>query len=156
VSEEKLTRMLEENADEPHPRLIAGLLKQQPMTTTEDLCRSVTAGVLAALPRAGKREVEASIRRTFQALRIAVNDEFSALEALLRNLPLCLAPGGRVVILTFHSGEDRRVKKVFEAGRHEGTYARIADEVVRPSAEEVRANPRAASSKLRWAVREGR
>jgi 16S rRNA (cytosine1402-N4)-methyltransferase len=156
LSEEKLARMLEENADEPHPRLIAGLLKHQPMTTTEDLCRSVSAGVLAALPRAGKREVEASIRRAFQALRIAVNDEFSALDALLRNLPLCLAPGGRVVILTFHSGEDRRVKKVFEAGRHEGTYARIADEVVRPSAEEVRANPRAASAKLRWAIREGR
>ena len=153
LSVEKLARMLEENADEPHAQLIAGILKQQPMVTTMDLGRSVGEGVTAAYPRTGKREVEASIRRTFQALRIAVNDEFSALDALLRHLPLCLNPGGRVVILTFHSGEDRRVKKAFEAGRREGTYAAIADEVVRPSAEEVRANPRAASAKLRWAVR---
>jgi 16S rRNA (cytosine1402-N4)-methyltransferase len=133
--------------------VIARILKQAPVTTTEDLCRRVGAGVAAAQPRPAKREIELSIRRTFQALRIAVNGEFSALDALLRNLPLCLLPGGRVVILTFHSGEDRRVKKAFESGRHEGTYSAIADEVVRPSAEEVRANPRAGSAKLRWAVR---
>ncbi len=150
---ERLTRLLEENADEPHAALIAGILKQRPMVTTEEVCRSVGAGITTALPRTGKREVEASIRRTFQALRIAVNDEFSALDALLRNLPLCLAPGGRVAILTFHSGEDRRVKKAFDAGRRDGTYAVIADEVVRPSREEVRANARAASAKLRWAAR---
>jgi 16S rRNA (cytosine1402-N4)-methyltransferase len=99
--------------------------------------------------------VAASIRRTFQALRIAVNDEFSALDALLRMLPLCLAPGGRVAILTFHSGEDRRVKKAFEDGRSDGSYSAIADDVIRPSAGERRANPRASSAKLRWAVREG-
>jgi 16S rRNA (cytosine1402-N4)-methyltransferase len=126
------------------------------MTTTEDLYRSVGAGVAAAHPRPAKREIELSIRRTFQALRIAVNGEFSALDALLRNLPLCLSPGGRVVILTFHSGEDRRVKKAFESGRRDGRYSAIAGEVVRPSAEEVRANPRAGSAKLRWAVRTGR
>jgi 16S rRNA (cytosine1402-N4)-methyltransferase len=125
------------------------------MATTADLARCVRAGVTAAHSRAGKREVDAVIRRTFQALRIAVNDEFSALDALLRNLPLCLSAGGRVVILTFHSGEDRRVKKAFEAGRHDGLYAAVADEVVRPSAAEVRANPRAAPAKLRWAVRSG-
>ena len=152
LSVEKLARLLEDNADEPHADLIAGLLKQPPMTTTEDLCRSISRGVTIALPRAGKREVEASIRRTFQALRIAVNDEFSALDALLRNLPLCLSPGGRVAILTFHSGEDRRVKKAFDAGRHDGTYAAIADDVIRPTRDEVRANPRASSAKLRWAV----
>ena len=156
LSEEKVARLLEEGADEPYARLIAGLLKQQPVTTTLDLRRRVGLGVAAARPRAGKWEVEASIRRTFQALRIAVNDEFSALDTLLRHLPACLTPGGRVVILTFHSGEDRRVKKAFEAGRREGTYAASADEVVRPSADEVRANPRAASAKLRWAVRAGR
>ena len=153
LSVEKLARLLEDNADEPHAPLIAGLLKQPPMTTTEDLCRSISRGITQALPRAGKREVEASIRRTFQALRIAVNDEFSALDALLRQLPFCLAPGGRVAILTFHSGEDRRVKKAFEAGLLDGAYAAIADDVIRPSRDEVRSNPRAASAKLRWAVR---
>ena len=153
LSEEKLAGLLEENADEPHAQLIAGILKQTPMTTTEDLCRNVGAGVAAAHPRLAKREIELSIRRTFQALRIAVNGEFSALDGVLRNLPLCLSPGGRVVILTFHSGEDRRVKKALDAGRSDGTYTAIAGEVVRPSAEEVRANPRAAAAKLRWAVR---
>jgi 16S rRNA (cytosine1402-N4)-methyltransferase len=152
LSEEKLARVLEENADELNAVLIAGILKQQALATTQELCRSIGAGITAARPRAGKREVGASIRRTFQALRIAVNDEFSALDTLLRNLPLCLTPGGRVAILTFHSGEDRRVKKAFDAGRREGMYAAIADEVVRPSVEEVRANPRAASAKLRWAI----
>ncbi len=155
LSVEKLARLLEENADEPHAELIAALLKQSPMATTEDLCRSISQGVTKALPRAGKPGVEASVRRTFQALRIAVNDEFSALDALLRNLPLCLAPEGRVAILTFHSGEDRRVKKAFDAGRHDGTYAAIADDVIRPTRDEVRANPRALSAKLRWAVRAG-
>jgi 16S rRNA (cytosine1402-N4)-methyltransferase len=87
----------------------------------------------------------------FQALRIAVNDEFSALETLLRHLPSCLKPNGRVAILTFHSGEDRRVKKAFAAGLQNGIYLDIAHEVVRPTAEEQRANPRSAPAKLRWA-----
>ena len=94
-----------------------------------------------------------SMRRTFQALRIAVNDEFSALDALLRSLPQCLAPGGRVAVLTFHSGEDRRVKKAFQAGRREGVYRAVADEVIRSAKEETFANRRASSAKLRWAVR---
>ena len=153
LSAEKLARLLEENADEPDAQLIAGALKQQPIATTADLARCVNAAVTGADPRAAKGEVDAAIRRTFQALRIAVNDEFSALDALLRHLPMCLNPGGRVVILTFHSGEDRRVKKAFDAGQRNGTYSAIADAVVRPSAAEVRANPRAATAKLRWAVR---
>jgi 16S rRNA (cytosine1402-N4)-methyltransferase len=89
----------------------------------------------------------------FQALRIAVNDEFSALDSLLRALPSALRPGGRAVILTFHSGEDRRVKKAFEAGKREGVYSDIAGEVVRATPAERYANPRAASAKLRWAIR---
>jgi 16S rRNA (cytosine1402-N4)-methyltransferase len=151
----KLVRMLQENADEPHAEAIAETLKRQSVATTEDLCRGVRAAVLDSDPRAGKREVDTSIRRTFQALRIAVNDEFSALDALLRTLPLCLAPGGRVAILTFHSGEDRRVKKAFEDGRRDGSYSAIAADVLRPSAGELRANPRVSSAKLRWAIREG-
>ena len=153
LTQAKIVRLLEQNADEPHAHVIADALKRQPMETTDDLCRSVGAAVMATDARAGKREVDASIRRTFQALRIAVNDEFSALDALLRTLSSCLAPGGRVVILTFHSGEDRRVKTAFEVGLHEGIYSAIAKDVVRPSAGEIRANPRASSAKLRWAVR---
>ena len=74
--------------------------------------------------RSTKPDVKMSVRRTLQALRIAVNDEFSVLDALLRALPHCLAPGGRVVILTFHSGEDRRVKKAFQAGLPRGRLCR--------------------------------
>ena len=153
LSEDKLARLLEENADEPGARMIARALKAQAITTTEGLCRTVRAAIVAERPQASYADVETSIRRTFQALRIAVNGEFSALDTFLRNLPLCLAPGGRVAVLTFHSGEDRRVKKAFEAGHRDGVYAASADEVIRPSAEEVRANPRAGSAKLRWAVR---
>jgi len=155
LSQEKLARLLDENADEPHAALIARLLKAQPIATTQELSRCVRAGLVSARLRLSNGDVETSIRRTFQALRIAVNDELSALDAWLRNLPMCLAPGGRVVCLSFHSGEDRRVKKAFQAGRREGVYAACADDVVRASAAEVRANPRAASAKLRWAVRGG-
>jgi 16S rRNA (cytosine1402-N4)-methyltransferase len=84
-----------------------------------------------------------------------VNGEFSALDALLRSLPQCLAPGGRVAVLTFHSGEDRRVKKAFQAGYREGIYSDVADRVVRSAKEETFANRRASSAKLRWAVRAG-
>jgi 16S rRNA (cytosine1402-N4)-methyltransferase len=83
---------------------------------------------------------------------MAVNDELSALETFLRQLPECLNPGGRAAVLTFHSGEDRRVKKAFEAGRREGVYAEVSG-VLRPGAEERRANPRCAPAKLRWARR---
>ena len=82
-----------------------------------------------------------------------MNDEFSALETFLRNLPSCLNPGGRVAILTFHSGEDRRVKKAFETALREGVYAGIAREVIRPAPNEIRSNPRSSPAKLRWAIR---
>jgi len=153
LSEEQLTSLLEENADEPHAGLIASLLKEGPIETTDALERVVRKGLRSALPRLAEDEATMSVRRTFQALRIAVNDEFGVLEALLRSLPQCLAPGGRVAILTFHSGEDRRVKKAFQAGLREGVYSSVSDEVIRATPEETRANPRASSAKLRWAVR---
>jgi len=153
LSEEKLARALEEHADEPYATAIARRLKLQPIATTADLHQIVRAAVISARPQAQKRDVDASVRRTFQALRIEVNDELASLEMLLRHLPGCLTPGGRAAFLTFHSGEDRRVKKALQAGYREGVYSAVADEVIRPSAEEVRSNPRAASAKLRWAVR---
>ena len=155
LPEEKLAALLSNNADEPYAQLIAAAMvragREMPIARTARLSEVVREAVLHGHHPAS--EAEASVRRVFQALRIAVNDEFGALEMFLRNLPGCLKPGGRVAILTFHSGEDRRVKKAFQAGERDGFYSGIAGEVIRASAAEVRANPRAASAKLRWAVR---
>ena len=115
--------------------------------------RALAVAIRAALPRLNKEDCELAVRRVFQALRIAVNDEFSALETFLRHLPACLNPGGRGAILTFHSGEDRRVKKSFEPAYRDGLYSEISREVIRPSAEERHANPRSTPAKLRWAVK---
>ena len=100
-----------------------------------------------------QRSLRQALQRTFQALRIAVNNEFEVLDQFLSLLPKCLRPSGRAAILTFHSGEDRRVKKAFQAGFREGLYGQIALEPIRPSAEERRANPRSSSAKLRWALK---
>jgi 16S rRNA (cytosine1402-N4)-methyltransferase len=153
LPEGRLAEILAEHADEPHAGLIAELLKRKPITTTQALDRLVRGGIAASHPHVSKPDLKMSVRRTLQALRIAVNDEFSALDALLRALPRILLPGGRVAMLTFHSGEDRRVKKAFQAGFRSGVYAAIATEVTRSSMEETRANRRASSAKLRWAVK---
>lgn len=146
-SPDGLATLLAENADEPHARLLADALAGRHFGTTTALA----AAIRAALSRHSTNDRESSVRRVFQALRIAVNDEFSALDTFLRHLPACLNPGGRAAVLTFHSGEDRRVKKAFLEGLRQGVYADIAREVIRPAAEELRANPRSAPAKLRWA-----
>jgi len=144
-----LEELLTENADEPNAaRLAAALAGKKFRTTTE-----LASAIRAALPQTGPEQAALAERRVFQALRIAVNDEFSALDTFLRYLPACLNPGGRVAILTFHSGEDRRVKKALAAGRRDGVYQAIAEEVMRPGAEERYANSRSAPAKLRWARR---
>jgi 16S rRNA (cytosine1402-N4)-methyltransferase len=148
IGPEALKILLTANADEPRSAELAPALAGKSFATTTALAKAVRA----ALPRLSKEDVADSIRRVFQALRIAVNDEFSALETLLRHLPACLNPGGRAAVLSFHSGEDRRVKKWFEAGLREGIYAEISG-ALRPGAEERRANPRCAPAKLRWAKR---
>jgi 16S rRNA (cytosine1402-N4)-methyltransferase len=141
LDESALATLLLENADEPAADRMARAILRVPISTTTQLTAVIR----------GSGGDDDSVRRIFQALRIAVNNEFGALDELLRNLPLCLKAGGRVAILTFHSGEDRRVKKWFRSGERDGTYSEIALEVVRPSAEELRANPRSRSAKLRWA-----
>jgi len=150
ITADQLAVLLQENADEPHARVLADLLAGKTFPTTTALTHTVHRALLRA---ATDEERDNSIRRVFQALRIAVNDEFSALDGFLRNLPWCLNPGGRVAILTFHSGEDRRVKKSFEAGLRAGLYADIAQEVIRPSPVERHDNPRSSPAKLRWARR---
>jgi 16S rRNA (cytosine1402-N4)-methyltransferase len=147
INADALSRMLVENADEPHAAVLGGALAGKAFSTTTELADAIRT----AMGAREKGEVQLSIRRVFQALRIAVNDEFSALDSLLRSLPGCLNPGGRVVILTFHSGEDRRVKKAFAIGQQRGIYSEIAEEVTRPTIEERNSNPRSSSAKLRWA-----
>jgi 16S rRNA (cytosine1402-N4)-methyltransferase len=153
IDEAELTRILTEHADEPHAAIIARILKSQPITTTHLLERLVRTRLMADVPGTQLSDVKMSVRRTMQALRIAVNDEFTALDALLRALPPCLAAGGRVAILTFHSGEDRRVKKAFQAGLREGVYSDVARRVIQSTMEETRANRRASAAKLRWAIK---
>jgi 16S rRNA (cytosine1402-N4)-methyltransferase len=138
-----LAALLVENADEPHAERIAQAVAGIPVKTT--------AALASVIRRAGGDDD--SVRRVFQALRIAVNDEFGALDAFLRQMPYCLKPGGRVAVLTFQSGEDRRVKKAFQSGERGGLYSEIARAGARAGAGEVRANPRSSSAKLRWARR---
>ena len=154
LSEADLADLLTENADEPFAQAIAHALHGQPGDTT----RQVADGVRKALadqfpPETCQQELRKSLQRTFQALRIAVNDELGVLDQFLAFLPQALNPGGRVAILTFHSGEDRRVKKAFQAGQRAGLYGEVAQDPIRPSALERRSNPRSASAKLRWAIR---
>lgn len=158
ISKEELEEMLRENADEPHAEPIARAIvsfvaKDGAISTTTRL-KEIIEKALAFLPAGERKEAaKKSCQRCFQALRIAVNDEFGVLEKFLEKIPFALAPAGRVAILTFHSGEDRRVKKSFQHFFRAGIYSEIAADPVRPSAEECHENPRAKSAKLRWAVR---
>lgn len=159
LSEEELAGMFAENSDEPYAveiakEIVKRLRNGKKIETTTQLKEAVEAA-LCFLPEDEKKlkVVKKTCQRVFQALRIDVNSEFEVLEALLEGLPEALAPGGRAAILTFHSGEDRMVKKAFKQFYKEGIFCEIAQDVVRPSAEECRKNKRASSAKLRWAVR---
>ncbi len=158
LTREELEGMLLTNSDEPYAAQIAKAIttvfrKGGRIDTTLTL-RDVIAGALSMLPEEEKKEaLKKSCARTFQALRIDVNSEFEVLEEFLEKLPKALAPGGRAAILTFHSGEDRLVKKSLKRFYKEGIYQEISADVIRPSAEECNRNSRARSTKLRWAVR---
>ena len=158
VTRDEFEGMLIENSDEPYAAEIASVVMQElkkghPVDTTSKL-RELIEKALVRVPAADRKEaVKKSCARTFQALRIDVNSEFEVLEAFLQKLPDVLNPGGRVAVLTFHSGEDRLVKKSFKENVKAGIYSEAAKDVIRPSAEECRCNSRAHSTKLRWAVR---
>ena len=149
LDEGSLAELLLENSDEPHSAAIARAIHGQAIRTTRQLADCVRAALHAE--RRDADEAKKALQRTFQALRIAVNDEFTVLDQFLSLLPDCLNPGGRVAILTFHSGEDRRVKKAFQQGLRDGIYAEVVPEPIRASPEERRSNPRSTSAKLRWA-----
>ena len=158
LSMEEMEGMLRENADEPYAAEITRAIwnankKGKDIQTTTDL-RNVIEGALSFLPKDIQKEtIKKSCQRTFQALRIDVNSEFEVLEKFLDVLPSVLKSDGRVAILTFHSGEDRIVKKSFKRYKKEGLYSEIADEVIRPSMEECARNSRAKSTKMRWAIK---
>jgi 16S rRNA (cytosine1402-N4)-methyltransferase len=162
LPETKLAAALEELGDETAGAAIArAIVEARPhrlITRTQELVEFIFE--VKGLTYRRWRQQSASggedlhpAARTFQALRILVNDELSALGQFLRTAPGCLRPGGRLAIITFHSGEDRLVKHAFREGEHQGTYSSISDEVIRPGPKERADNPRSASAKLRWAVR---
>ncbi|NDC30964.1 MAG: 16S rRNA (cytosine(1402)-N(4))-methyltransferase RsmH [Bacteroidetes bacterium] len=158
ISQQKLEELLIENSDEPYADVIAEAIiktiksggKIQTTTQLKDCIKEA----LDFFPASESKDmIKKSCQRTFQALRIEVNDEFGVLNAFLQKLPDALDEGGKVAILSFHSGEDRRVKKAFQAFYRQGVYSEISPEPIRPSPEEVASNPRARSAKLRWAIK---
>lgn len=158
LSQEELRGMLLENADEPYAFEISKAVREhlkagKKIETTTHLKQIITRA-LSHLPQEIQTDaIKKSCQRSFQALRIDINGEFEALDALLEKLPSVLAHGGRVAILTFHSGEDRMVKKSFKRLQQAGIYSEISTEVIRPSLEECNRNSRARATKMRWAIK---
>lgn len=158
VSYEELVGMFQENSDEPYAEEIATVIMKRNRTKnyveTTTQMKDAIEEALAFVPEKYRKEaVKKSCQRCFQALRIDVNSEFEVLYDFLDKLPDALRPGGKVAILTFHSGEDRLVKRAFKAGAKAGVYSEVSKDVIRPSAEECARNPRARSTKMRWAVK---
>lgn len=158
IDQEELQGMLIENSDEPYAeeiskKIIQKLKRGEKVETTMQLRQAIEEALTFLPEKQRKDAVKKSCQRTFQALRIDVNHEFEALYAFLLKLPDVLAPGGKAAILTFHSGEDRLVKKSFKQLYKEGVYSDICTEVIRPSKEECMKNSRAKSTKMRWAVK---
>lgn len=158
LSRDELEAMLVENSDEPYAdRITAGIMRVFQRGGSIETTRQLYAVIeeaLAFLPQKERKDaVKKSAQRTFQALRIDVNSEFEVLYSFLEKLPTVLKSGGRVAILTFHSGEDRLVKRAFKQGLQDGIYSEVAGDVIRPSGEECFRNPRAKSTKMRWAIK---
>lgn len=158
ISKDELEGMLIENSDEPYASeistaIISEIKKGRKINTTTQL-QQIIENALKFIPEnKRKEEIKKSCQRCFQALRIDVNEEFEVLYEFLEKLPSALAKGGRVAILSFHSGEDRLVKKSFQHYFREGIYSEVAPSPIRPTPEECNANGRARSAKLRWAIK---
>ncbi len=158
MTEDEIQGMLVENADEPYAEQIAHAIvleyrKGNDISTTTQL-QKIIKDTLNFIPQNNRdEEIKKSCQRSFQALRIDINHEFEALYEFLEKLPSVLQKGGIVAILSFHSGEDRLVKKSFQHYFREGIYQEIASGPIRPSMEEQSSNSRARSAKLRWAIK---
>jgi 16S rRNA (cytosine1402-N4)-methyltransferase len=158
IDQDELEGMLIENADEPHAEIIARAIvakikKGEEISTTTHL-REIIKETLKFIPQKDRdNEIKKTCQRCFQALRIDVNQEFEVPYEFLEKLPDALAPGGRVAILSFHSGEDRLVKKSFQHYLRSGVYSEVASGPIKPSMEECNLNSRARSTKMRWAIK---
>ncbi len=158
ISKDELQGMLIENADEPHSEqisraIISEIRKGTDISTTTQLQQIIKNSLSFIQGKDRNDEIKKSCQRCFQALRIDVNNEFEVLYEFLEKLPAVLAEGGRVAILSFHSGEDRLVKKSFQRLFREGVYREVAPDPIRASPEECYSNSRARSAKLRWAIK---
>jgi 16S rRNA (cytosine1402-N4)-methyltransferase len=154
--ERELAAALRELGDEDDADAIAALIverrRDRPIETTEDLTAIVCEARDFTLKRAAGAKLHPAAR-TFQALRILVNRELANLDRLLAVLPDCLKPGGVAAIISFHSGEDRRVKQAFRDGLRAGIYQQISPDPLVADEQEQAENPRSRSAKLRWARR---
>ena len=161
IDRDELAGMLWENSDEPYAEEIAAqicnsLKRHIPIETTIQLHQQVVKASERITVDKGEDKdklIKKSSARVFQALRIDVNNEYEVLYDFMAKLPGALRPGGRAAVLTFHSGEDRIVKKAFQAFYRDGVYSDIAKDVVRPTKEECYNNSRAHSTKMRWAIK---
>jgi 16S rRNA (cytosine1402-N4)-methyltransferase len=165
ISQDDLAAALEHLGDEPQANDIARAIvearKVRPILRTTELAAIIAgaAGQPASresgwrLHPTKKNWQSHPAARTFQALRILVNRELANLQELLRTLPQLMKPGGRVAIISFHSGEDRMVKNALRQQKEAGWWTEVAAEPVRPSEQEKLTNPRSRSAKLRWSVR---
>ena len=160
LSERELSETLWELADEPDHAAIARQIvarrDAEPLASVAQLVELVL-DVKGLTLKDWKRLVRETpgllhpAARTFQAIRMLVNDELGALKALLRVAPYCLRQAGRIGIISFHSGEDRLVKKAFAAGVTDGIYRSASDDILVPDRDEIAANPRSRAAKFRWA-----
>jgi 16S rRNA (cytosine1402-N4)-methyltransferase len=162
LCEGKLAEAFWELADEPdHEKVAREIVTRRalkPITRTSQLVGMIfdAKGIIKKIWRKHRRDSKSGslhpAARTFQALRILVNDELGCLRELLRIAPYCLRPAGRIGIISFHSGEDRLVKKAFRDGVRNGIYQSAAEDAIVPQFKEINSNPRSASAKFRWAV----
>jgi 16S rRNA (cytosine1402-N4)-methyltransferase len=153
LNHSQLASILVENADEPNADRIATAILRAQQKGRIETTLSLANIVRQQMRELASEELDLTIRRVFQSLRIAVNEEYQTLDAFLSQIPYFMKKGGRLAMISFHSGEDRRVKASFKQGFESGCYCEISKEIIRPSFEEQNANPRSKSAKLRFAIR---